>query len=100
MPVDDFAACEAGRVHEPVTVRDERSRTRLHRGEIARRIVVDLGDRRAGEDVVELLEEQQLPEAVELRPRILAAVCHREELGVVERLLAAAVAALHSACEV
>src|SRR5205085_4266467 len=63
-------------------------------GEVARRVLVDEPDRRAGEDVVELLEEQQLPEPLELGTRIFAAAGDREQLGVVQPLFGPAVAAL------
>ena len=43
---------------------------------------------------MELLQQQQLPEPLELRAGILAAPCDREELRVVQPLLAAPVAAL------
>src|SRR4029079_16329763 len=51
-------------------------------------------NRGAGEDVVELLQEKQLPQPVELGARVLAAARAREELRVVQRLLATPVAAL------
>src|SRR5205814_9750154 len=62
--------------------------------EVTPRIVVDETDRRAGQDVVELLQEEQPPEPVELGAWVVAPARARQELGVVQRLLAAAVHAL------
>ena len=59
------------------------------------RVDIDLADRRARQDVVELLQEQQLPEPVELLARVRASARDREKLGVVQCLLAAPVAAFH-----
>ena len=74
-------------------VRD-RVRARLDLGQVALGVLVDEPDRRAREDVVELLQEQQLPEPVELGARIVAARGGGEELRVVKRDLRAPVAAL------
>src|SRR5581483_647321 len=73
---------------------DQRGGAALELCEVARGVLVDEADRRTGEDVVELLEQQQLPQPLELCARILAAARDREHLGVVEALLRAAVAPL------
>jgi hypothetical protein len=57
-------------------------------------VFVDLRDGRAGEDVVELVEEQDLPEASEFLGRVLGAVegrRGREGLGLEQPVLALAV---------
>src|SRR5205823_7989513 len=64
--------------------------------EVALGVLVHEPDRRAGEDVVELLQEQELPQAVELGPGIRAAAREREELRVVQALLGPAISALHA----
>ena len=74
---------------------DQRIRATPDGGEIPLGVLVDEPDPRAGQDVVELLQQEELPEAVELRARILAAQAG-EELGVVQGLLAATVAALRA----
>ena len=60
---------------------------------------VDLGDRRAGEDVVELVEAQQLPRLVESFGGIVGRngddCPGREQFGIVQGDLAAAVGSLH-----
>src|SRR5581483_554497 len=91
--VDDLAARDTDRVHERVTVADQLMQRRLELREVATRVVVDEPDRRAGKDVVELLQEEELPEPVELGAWIVAAR-GAEELCVVQELLADAVAAL------
>ena len=92
---DDLAPREPDRVDERLPRAGERVRTGLDRGEIALGVRVHEADRRARQDVVELLQQEQLPQPVELGARIVAAQA-REELGVVQRLLAAAVAALRA----
>jgi hypothetical protein len=49
-----------------VAAPDQPLEGRLELGEVAARVVVDEADRRPGEDVVELLQEQELPEPIEL----------------------------------
>src|SRR5581483_9616193 len=89
------AARERRRVHERLAAADERRDAALELCEVALRVLVDEPDRRAGENVVELLEEEQLPEPIELGARVRAAARDREELGVVQPELRAAVALLH-----
>ena len=92
---DDLAAREPDRVDERLPRAGERVRARLDRGEIALGVGVHEADRRARQDVVELLQQEQLPQPVELGARVVAAQA-REELGVVKGLLAAAVAPLRA----
>ena len=80
-----LAECVQGRapaLPEPV-------RAGLHLCEVALCVLVDQPDRRAGEDVVKLLKQQQLPEAIELRARIVFAGRGQHELRVVQRYLRA-----------
>src|SRR5581483_10145062 len=86
----------ADRVDELRAVAAERSRSSLDLGEVALGGLVHRADRGAGEDVVELLQQEQLPQAVALGARILAAARRVQELGVVQRLLATAVASLRA----
>src|SRR5205823_11686146 len=75
----------------------ERVRIGEHPGEIALRLLDREPDRRAGEDVVELVQQQRLPEPVELGARILLRRAKtREELSVVQRGLAAPVQRLRA----
>src|SRR5262249_2474427 len=60
----------------------------------ARGVLVHEPDRGAGEDVVELLQEQQAPQASELVAWVLAAARDREQLRVPQPLLRAPVAPL------
>ena len=61
---------------------------------VAPRVLVHLGDRRAGDDVVELVQAEQLPEPLELGARVrreAAPVRERgEQLDVVQQELAPA----------
>ena len=56
---------------------------------------VDLRDARAGQDVVELVEQQDAPQPVELRLPAAVAAQRVERLRILQRPLAAPVAALH-----
>src|SRR5581483_1413778 len=84
---------EAGRVHRRRPLPQERRDPTLELREVAPRVLVDRTDGRAREDVVELLQQQELPEPLQLRARVLA-TRDGEELGIVETLLRQAVAAL------
>src|SRR5439155_15026563 len=92
--VHDLATCEADRVYRRGAAAAQRVRALLDLGEVPLGVLVDEPDRRAGEDVVELLQEEQLPEPIELLSRVRSAA--REELGIVQCLLAASVAALRA----
>ena len=91
--VDDLAPREADRVDGRLAGRQQRPRPRLDLREVARRVLVDEPDRRARQDVVELLQQQQLPEPVELGAWVVASQ-QAQELDVVQQLLAAAVGRL------
>ena len=91
----DLPPLERRRVHRAAADRRERCRcdrvrAGLDLGQIALGVLVDEPDRRAGKDVVELLQEEELPQAVELLARVVAAGDGREELRVVQRDLARA----------
>jgi hypothetical protein len=65
---------------------------------VARRIAVDERDGRAGQNVVELIGQERLPEAFEFAVRIAGAAeavgAGREELDVMEEELVLAIVAL------
>src|SRR6185295_15527750 len=90
---DDLAPREAERVRERLARSRERARTGLDGVEIALGVLVHEPDGRAREDVVELLQQEQLPQPVELVARVPGSEAG-EELGVVQRALAPPVAAL------
>ena len=97
----DLSPLERRRVHRAAAEsrerrRRDRVRAGLDLGQVALGVLVDEPDGRAGEDVVELLQEEELPQAVELLARVVAARDGREELGVVQRDLGAPVAALRA----
>src|SRR4051794_17006782 len=94
LPVDHIAAREARRVHRHAPGTDQLVDPPLELREVTARVVVHERDRRAGKDVVELLQEQQLPQAVELGVRILASTHRGKKLGVAQADLALAVAPL------
>ena len=77
---------------------DEIGRERLDPGVVAQAVLVRPVDARAGDDVVELVEQQHLPGLVERRGRIPAPVAARRrgrpQLGRAQRLLVAPVGAL------
>jgi hypothetical protein len=85
---DHLVSWNACRVQRYVTGGNERRRPRLDLREVPRRVLVDGRDRRPGQDVVELLEEQELPETVELGARVGPAQDARDEFRVVQELLA------------
>ena len=91
----DLPPREADGVHEGVPGRAERVRAGLHGGQVALGVLVDEPNARARKDVVELLQQQQLPEALELLAGMVAAQAG-EELGVVQCPLSAPVAALRA----
>jgi len=91
--ISDLVSGDSDRVDRRFACADQRFEGRLELGEVAACVVVHEPDRRAGEDVVELLQQQELPEPVELGAWIVAAR-GRQELGIVQQLLAHAVAAL------
>lgn len=92
---DHLGAGHADRVDDSARMcaRQQRFGPCLDLGQVAVGVLVDRADPRARQDVVELVEEQQLPQPFELSARVVAGE-DPEELDVVERLLAAAVPTL------
>ncbi len=102
--LDDLAAGERPRVEQSPaerreTLRDERLELAGQPAEVLARLTVDPRDRAAGQDVVELEQQQPLPHRAEPLGGPLtepADVDHRpDELGLPQQRLAAAVAGLH-----
>ena len=77
-------------------VRDDLLQGNRDRGVVPFRILMDPGDRAAGQDVVELLQQHQVPKPLDFRRRVFGAAAHRggggPELGFAEQVLAAPIA--------
>src|SRR5262249_47188625 len=73
---------------------DERPDSLFELAEVPPRVFVDESNRRAGKNVVELLKQEELPEAIELGVRIGTAAHDSDQLGVMQVLLGQAVCTL------
>ncbi len=94
-------ACPAARADERAqALRDDLLELGGDRGVVALRVAVHPGDRAAREDVVELLEQHELPEPPQPLLRIRRSPPHRRgrgpQLGLAQEVLAAAVALLRA----